>query len=128
MKKTTKLFALLLSGLAAASVSYAKPAPTHYVDVTVVNTCSKPITFQIDNNWGSMLSGSHGVGAYGSKTPDGKAANIAGFIFSSSNDEEYYTISYQGASCVVNYAMITNRWSMDVAISKCDTTPTCKIY
>ena len=122
----TSLYGLMLLGtLTAASMSAAAPAPSHAVSVQVVNLCNIPIVTHIDNNWGSQYTGDYNIPAAGSKDEQGNKNDRIGFIFSSNNDEEFYTISYQGATCKVDYPMIRDYWMLDAFISGCNKTPKC---
>jgi hypothetical protein len=121
------LFSLFLTSILFVSFAYAKPAPSHAIDIVVINKCATPITFHVDNNWGSMYTGNHNLAADGSKDDQGNPIDRAGLIFSSNNDEEFYTVSYQSATCKVDYPMIRDKWTIDAIISGCDTTPKCEL-
>jgi hypothetical protein len=120
--------ALCVGTALLAPSALAGPAPSKSILVTVVNTCASPISVYLYNNWGSMYTGNHSIPQKGAKTPEGDPDNIRGFIFSSNNDEEYYTISYQNATCKVDYNTIASpRWNISAIISGCDSTPKCSL-
>jgi hypothetical protein len=113
---TQKIFQTLRKSICAiffalaAMSAHAKPAPSHSVSVSVTNRCPAQITYHIDNNWGSAYTGNYAI-----------APGVPQkYIFSSNNDEEYYTISYRGAVCVINYPLIRDRWSLDAVITGCN--------
>ncbi len=128
MKKLLARAFALTALVCSVSATYATQAPTHFVDVTVLNTCAKPITFSINNNWGSMYTGTYNLNSVGTKDEQGSPANSKSFVFEASNDEEYYTVSYQTASCKVGYNLIRDKWDLTAVITGCDGgTPRCTL-
>lgn len=119
---------LVCTSFFLGSLAIAKPAPAYDVIVEVTNLCNKSITYHIDNNWGTRYMGNHTLSANGAKDDKGNPMNSVNFFFGASNDEEFYTISYQNASCKIDYPMIKHNWSLAVTISNCDTTPKCEVH
>ncbi|MCD6039821.1 MAG: hypothetical protein K0S27_1221 [Gammaproteobacteria bacterium] len=127
-KKLIQRILLFLTSLLIASLVGAHPMPSRSVFVTVTNLCDIPIQFHVDNNWGSIYTGDHLIQAAGNVKEDqgrNTPIDVVNFIFSSNNNEEFYTVSYQGATCTIDYPIIRDYYFLDIFIAGCNRAPTC---
>jgi hypothetical protein len=128
MKHLISGITIFLIGISTNLFAGLKPAPSHTVSVNVHNTCNMPITFRVDNNYGSQQSGNYTLAKAGTPNKDGQIGDTVGFFFNANNDEEFYTITYRGATCKVDYGMMRDYWFLDAYLGGCGTAPaTCYI-
>src|SRR4051794_24195221 len=97
-----------------SSLVCAKPADFHAAWVNVINTCATAVTYNIQSTLGSVYTGSHQLPAYGSKNVNGAVTYEERFMFGSMDDEEFYTVSYNLATCKIDYPMMRDRSLIDV--------------
>jgi len=107
---------------------FAHPAPPHAADLRVVNTTNHSVSFQIGNNWGTLYDQpnlSYMLDASGTKDANNNPTDASGFPINSNNDEEYYTVTYEGSICRIDYALIRDLWIIKVTLS--DSEPHCRV-
>lgn len=118
MKKIALVSSLAIFSLSSIAFAVGKPAPIHYLQLFVHNSCNQPIDVAVDDNKGTVYKGN-----YHFESNKGGQFNLR-----SSDDEEYYTFTYKNAVCVVNYKIISQPdYSMYATFSDCNSTPHCKI-
>ncbi len=132
MKKTAALVTItaLISStlLAFASPALAQETDDHQVRVDVINMINHPINYHIDNNIYSIWTGDYDLLTRGARDENNQPTDGDTYIFSSKDTSEYYTISYKGATCKIDYSMIAYHWLLQVTFSGTDANPHCDIH